>query len=156
MLKQIEIGGEKRPILYGFQAVRRLKPILKTYYQQYTDTLQALPGEDAAARQIRIASSVFTDENFQIQLLKVGLEEGLRVANNELVTKDIPEVRIADWVDGRPESLMEAVSIWTEQTTVLNARKNGQDPGEALARVMGTAKAIASTESNPSPSAGSE
>lgn len=144
MLKQIEIGGQMRPIQFGYGAKRRLDPIIRK--------MSAELGHDAAGM-----AALATDIEFQIQLIKVGLEEGTRVAEQKLtVTNPIAETTICDWIDERPEAVFEAMQIYTDQTLTIQAKQNGMEPGEYKRKVLGASSTPASqtgTPSNESPPA---
>lgn len=128
MLKQIEIGGQMRPIQFGYSAKRRLDPIIKSMASKIEG--------DHIARFAQLA----TDAEFQIRLLKIGLEEGDRISAKKLdVQTHFAENQICDWVDERPEAVFEAIQIYTDQMLTIQAKQNGIDPGEFKARVMGTA-----------------
>jgi hypothetical protein len=128
MLKQIKIGGQERPIQFGYSAKRRLDPILRKMASETEG--------DSIAKFAQLATNI----EFQIQLLKIGLEEGERIQSQKVgVESPIHETTICDWIDERPEVVYEAITVYTDQMLTIQAKQNGEDPGEFKARVMGTA-----------------
>jgi hypothetical protein len=132
MLKQINIGGKMRPIHFGYAAKRRLDPIILSLSQR----LMAANDDNLDPTQLGI--TMYTDLEFQIQLLKIGLEEGQRVASKALTIEGIDETEILDWLDENPEAILEAITIYSDQQMTIAAKKAGEDPEKFKARMMGT------------------
>lgn len=159
MLKTILIGGEQRPILFGFNAKRRLDPILR-------ETAKKMAEENGGQiSQEQLGTLIYTDADTQITLIKIGLEEGRRFADNAKIPTDIHETTIADWLDARPEAINEAIEVYTEQQLTIQAKRIGEDPEKFIAKVMGREQTPADstttenqnrTPLSASPSAGSE
>jgi hypothetical protein len=159
MLKTILIGGEQRPILFGFNSKRRLDPILRV-------TAKKLAEENGGTfSNEQLGTLVYTDAHTQITLIKIGLEEGRRFADGVKLPTDIHEATIADWLDERPEAINEAIEIYTEQQLTIQARRIGEDPEKFIAKVMSRGETPTDssttvrpngTPSSASPSAGSE
>jgi hypothetical protein len=162
MLKTILIGDEKRPIHFGYGAKRRLDTII----QKLTiDLSSAHPSMGVALMQNRAAVGAILVGNteFQIQLLKVGLEEGRRIATGLRVVEEIDETTICAWLDVDPRPLDEALELYAEQTTIIAAKKAGEDVEKYKAKMMAEMVAGSNLTENPngtvssaSPSAGSE
>jgi len=133
MVKTILIGGELRPILFGFNAKRRLDPILR-------ETAKKLAAENGGTVQNeQLGILLYTDAETQISLLKIGLEEGQRFATGAKIPHDIHETEIADWLDDRPEAINEALEIYTDQQLTIQARRIGEEPEKFIAMARGEA-----------------
>jgi hypothetical protein len=155
MLKTINIGGQERPILFGFNAKRRLDPILR-------ETAKKLAAENGGTVQNeQLGILLYTDAETQISLLRIGLEEGQRFADGKRFSTEIHETEIADWLDARPEAINEALEIYTDQQLTIQARRIGEEPEKFIARARGEVVTSILTEnqngtpSSELPSAGS-
>jgi len=119
----IEIGGEKRPVYFGFRALAVLAQSVKIQYHQITST------------------EFLSDLSNQVLLIKVGLEEGAR-RNAESSSIEIEINTIYDWLDDRPQALDEILGVFTEDVLTIQAKKTGQDPKKLIAATMEKAAEI--------------
>lgn len=149
-IKTVRIGGEERPVHFGMNAMRQIQPVLQAKLKSKMNG----HGESSA---VKAAIEVFTDLDFQIFLIKTGLQEGERIAMKSTTSPPaIPDLLICDWLDENPEAIEQTIEIYNEQTIAAQARKNGMPVEEFKAKVMEITQSLTSTGSNPSPSAGSE
>jgi hypothetical protein len=155
MLKTINIGGQQRPILFGFNAKRRLDPILRETAKRFA------ADNGGTVKQEQLGLLIYTDAETQITLLKIGLEEGQRFADGAKMPHEIHETTIADWLDDRPEAINEAIEIYTDQQLTIQARRIGEEPEKFIAMARGEVVTSILTEnqngtpSSELPSAGS-
>lgn len=131
MLKQINIGGALRPIHFGYGAKRRLDPLIREI------SIKLMEQNGGNLDSTQLGMTMYTDLEFQIQLLKAGLEEGQRVSEKALtVRQPIDETEILDWLDERPEAVLEAITIYSDQQMTIAAKKLGEEPEKFKARMM--------------------
>jgi hypothetical protein len=160
MLKQINIGQENRPIHFGYAAKRRLDAIIQKIAINLCDDHPTM-GMNIVQNTAAMGAILTNSTEFQIQLLKVGLEEGHKIATGQKTVTDISEDTICAWLDADPRSIDEALVLYAEQSTIIAAKKAGEDPEKFKAKMIGNEEAStpenpSGTPSNESPSAGSE
>lgn len=103
MLKQINIGGELRPIHFGIWALSQISEALNI-------------------DQSKILEGMFvTKLADQITIIRIGLIEGAKKIARHYGVKLSPEIlsldneTVADWLDADPEALDGATSLYFEQ-----------------------------------------
>lgn len=139
MLKQILIGGEERPIHFGYGAKRRLDPIIRQMATAVRGLVPADEYDRLLASPASLGILLAQDVEFQIQLLKIGLEEGDRIARRSTVFTPIEPETICDWMDENPEAILEAIKTYGDQSLAIMAKQAGEEPEKFRARVMGEA-----------------
>lgn len=101
--QEVEIGGKKRPVKFGTNALR--------LFEQKTgiNLLQALATPEQAA-------AFFTKLNFDqcILLTWCGLKDGARRANKDF---DYTDADVADWMDDSPGALNEVLGKFTQSVS---------------------------------------
>jgi len=93
MINYIELGGEKRPIKFGFWALAVFCDKVKIKLEQLDSFVENLTLMDT------------------IVLIHTGLQDGARVEKKEF---NIELTQIADWLEARPEALTEAFEVYSE------------------------------------------
>lgn len=103
MLKQINIGGELRPIHFGLWALSQIS-------------------EELNLDQTKLLEGIFvTKLADQITIVRIGLVEGAKKLARHYGVKVTPEIlnlnneTVADWLDANPDALDGATSIYFEQ-----------------------------------------
>jgi hypothetical protein len=96
MVKKVNIGGEERPVKFGFAAL-----------MQFTDaTGYTLAQLDSIGDSLTLSQA--------IELIRAGLKQGARVEGEKF--NATPE-EVADWLDDSPEALEQVLAIFTESFT---------------------------------------
>jgi len=96
MVKKVKIGGEERPIKFGFAAL-----------MQFTDaTGYKLADLDKIGESLSLSEA--------LELVRAGLKQGARV-EKESFNYELED--IADWLDDSPEALEQILAIFTESFT---------------------------------------
>jgi len=96
MVKIVNIGGEERPVKFGFAAL-----------MQFTDaTGYTLADLDKIGDSLKLSEA--------LELVRAGLKQGARVegASFNATLEDV-----ADWLDETPDALEEVLAIFTESFT---------------------------------------
>lgn len=147
-MEQIKIGGKSRHIHFGFGAKRRLDPIIQARAKEL--------GMDAT-NTTTFGLQLFNDIDFIIQLLKIGLEEGQRIADQKTIVENpIDPATICDWMDEDPEAINAAIEIYGNQQVAIMAKRARMEPGEFLAMATSSKESPNGTDLSESPSGGSE
>jgi hypothetical protein len=96
MVKKIKIGGEERPVKFGFAAL-----------MQFTDaTGYTLAQLDTLGNSLTLSQA--------IELVRAGLKQGARVEGEKF--NATPE-EVADWLDDSPGALEEVLEVFTNSFT---------------------------------------
>jgi len=96
MVKKVKIGGEERPVKFGFAAL-----------MQFTDaTGYKLADLDKIGESLSLSEA--------LELVRAGLKQGARV-EKESFNYELED--IADWLDESPEALEQILAIFTESFT---------------------------------------
>tara|TARA_R100000951_G_scaffold57125_1_gene47975 strand:- start:2788 stop:3090 length:303 start_codon:yes stop_codon:yes gene_type:complete len=96
MVKKVNIGGEERPVKFGFAAL-----------MQFTDaTGYTLAQLDSIGDSLTLSQA--------IELIKAGLKQGARVEGEKF---NATSEEIADWLDESPEALEQVLAVFTESFT---------------------------------------
>jgi len=96
MVKKVNIGGEERPVKFGFAAL-----------MQFTDaTNYTLAQLDSIGDSLTLSQA--------IELIKAGLKQGARVEGEKF---NATSEEIADWLDESPEALEQVLAVFTESFT---------------------------------------
>jgi len=96
MVKKVKIGGEERPVKFGFAAL-----------MQFTDaTGYKLADLDKIGESLSLSEA--------LELVRAGLKQGARV-EKESFNYELED--IADWLDDSPEALEQILAIFTESFT---------------------------------------
>jgi len=96
MVKKVKIGGEQRPVKFGFAAL-----------MQFTDaTGYKLADLDKIGESLSLSEA--------LELVRAGLKQGARV-EKENFNYELED--IADWLDDSPEALEQILAIFTESFT---------------------------------------
>lgn len=96
MVKKIKIGGEERPVKFGFAAL-----------MQFTDTTgYTLAQLDTLGDSLTLSQA--------IELVRAGLKQGARVEGEKF--NATPE-EVADWLDDSPGALEEVLEVFTNSFT---------------------------------------
>jgi len=96
MVKKVKIGGEDRPVKFGFAAL-----------MQFTDaTGYKLADLDKIGESLSLSEA--------LELVRAGLKQGARV-EKESFNYELED--IADWLDDSPEALEQILAIFTESFT---------------------------------------
>jgi len=96
MVKKIKIGGEERPVKFGFAAL-----------MQFTDaTGYTLAQLDTLGDSLTLSQA--------IELVRAGLKQGARVEGEKF--NATPE-EVADWLDDSPGALEEVLEVFTNSFT---------------------------------------
>jgi len=96
MVKKVKIGGEQRPVKFGFAAL-----------MQFTDaTGYKLADLDKIGESLSLSEA--------LELVRAGLKQGARV-EKESFNYELED--IADWLDDSPEALEQILAIFTESFT---------------------------------------
>ena len=96
MVKKVNIGGEERPVKFGFAAL-----------MQFTDaTGYTLAQLDSIGDSLTLSQA--------IELIKAGLKQGARVEGEKF---NATSEEIADWLDETPEALEQVLAVFTESFT---------------------------------------
>ena len=96
MVKKIKIGGEERPVKFGFAALMKFTDVTG-YTLAQLDTL----GDSLTLSQA-------------IELVRAGLKQGARVEGEKF--NATPE-EVADWLDDSPGALEEVLEVFTNSFT---------------------------------------
>jgi hypothetical protein len=96
MVKKVNIGGEERPVKFGFAAL-----------MQFTDaTGYTLAQLDSIGDSLTLSQA--------IELIKAGLKQGARIEGEKF---NATSEEIADWLDETPEALEQVLAVFTESFT---------------------------------------
>ena len=96
MVKKVNIGGEERPVKFGFAAL-----------MQFTDaTGYTLAQLDSIGDSLTLSQA--------IELIKAGLKQGARIEGEKF---NATSEEIADWLDESPEALEQVLAVFTESFT---------------------------------------
>ena len=96
MVKKVNIGGEERPVKFGFAAL-----------MQFTDaTGYTLAQLDSIGDSLTLSQA--------IELIKAGLKQGARLEGEKF---NATSEEIADWLDETPEALEQVLAVFTESFT---------------------------------------
>ena len=96
MVKEVNIGGEERPVKFGFAAL-----------MQFTDaTGYTLAQLDSIGDSLTLSQA--------IELIKAGLKQGARIEGEKF---NATSEEIADWLDETPEALEQVLAVFTESFT---------------------------------------
>jgi len=96
MVKKVNIGGEERPVKFGFAAL-----------MQFTDaTGYTLAQLDSIGDSLTLSQA--------IELIKAGLKQGARIEGEKF---NATSEEIADWLDETPEALEQVLTVFTESFT---------------------------------------
>ena len=92
MVKHVKIGGEERPVKFGFAVL-----------MEFTDALgYTMADLDNLGENMKLKDAIF--------LVWCGLKHGARVEKNPFAY-DIDQ--IADWLDEKPESMVEVLNVFS-------------------------------------------
>jgi len=96
LVKKVNIGGEERPVKFGFAAL-----------MQFTDaTGYTLAQLDSIGDSLTLSQA--------IELIKAGLKQGARIEGEKF---NATSEEIADWLDETPEALEQVLAVFTESFT---------------------------------------
>jgi hypothetical protein len=96
MVKKVNIGGDERPVKFGFAAL-----------MQFTDaTGYTLAQLDSIGDSLTLSQA--------IELIKAGLKQGARIEGEKF---NATSEEIADWLDETPEALEQVLAVFTESFT---------------------------------------
>lgn len=96
MVNTVKIGGEERPVKFGFAAL-----------MQFTDaTGYTLSDLDTIGDSLKLSEA--------LELVKAGLKQGARVEGQSF---NASLEDIADWLDDNPEALEEVLNLFTASFT---------------------------------------